>query len=262
MRWQAFFLALGLLTRFPLPQRVFHLAYHPQDHHYSLLWYPLVGLCIALPLLALGYYLPQVFSEFTCAALMTATWLSTTGALHLDGLIDCSDGFFAAHKPSAEVLKIMKQPTVGAMGSVTASIFILLKCALVYELIVQAAPLAILILACVLPRSLAVIYMQSTPYVSTGGMASQLDQPLAFQTISISALCALVLFSLPLLVCVVLLPFWHIATAVIVSLSVLFFWRRYWQRIIGGYNGDCVGALIEISELATLLSVLLVAALV
>ena len=41
------------------------------------------------------------------------------------------------------------------------------------------------------------------------------------------------------------------------ALAVSLFWRGLWQRRIGGYTGDVVGALIELVEMAALVVVAL-----
>src|SRR4051794_24074466 len=84
--------------------------------------FPLVGAFIGLgaALLARGLHtLPVAVT----AVLVVAYGAAITGALHLDGLADSADGF-GGGKSREDVLRIMKDHSIGAYGG-TALILIL-----------------------------------------------------------------------------------------------------------------------------------------
>ncbi|MBE9580863.1 MAG: adenosylcobinamide-GDP ribazoletransferase [Proteobacteria bacterium] len=86
-------------------------------------YFPVVGLIIGLFLALIDGVLRQVF-PLAIVSLIDVIFLAVvSGALHLDGLADTADGLFS-HKPSEEVLRIMKDSHVGTMG-VLALIFVL-----------------------------------------------------------------------------------------------------------------------------------------
>lgn len=253
MNLKPLFLALALLTRIPLPARVFAGQYSENDYRQSPLYYPVVGLGIGLILLCCGLALKPLFSPYLCAALLLCLWIGLTGALHLDGLADCSDAYFAAHqnKSKAQLLAIMQQPQVGAMAVIVLIVNVLIKHSLLLELLLGNSALLPLVFIGILPRAVASFYIKCTPYARPAGIAQQLGgtQYLAALVIISSAFCLLGLW----LSSVVFVVLYLLAAVFLLAL-----WRYFWLRKIDGYTGDCVGAVIELSEsLGLLIAVIL-----
>lgn len=255
---QAFLMAVSLLTRIPV---TFLLPVKWRDRTLGLsaLWYPVVGALLALCLVLFEALLPAHFSHELTAALLVFLWVLITGALHLDGLADSVDAMYAGHSVLAseenlpltencprkeKVLRVLKDPTAGPMA-VIALIFII-----VFKIILVAQLLPIvgvsLFLALVLSRTLALWMLVSTPYAGLNGLGA--------------VLCAQTpkLWAVVICVLVALLTFMTLPWLITLSLSVVLFavysmWRNYWLRVIGGFVGDTLGALIEISEVLILL---------
>ena len=68
------------------------------------------------------------------AVLLLAIWVVLTGGLHLDGLMDTADGILS-HRPREQMLEIMKDSRVGAMGVIVCVLHLLLKFSLLYTLL-------------------------------------------------------------------------------------------------------------------------------
>lgn len=246
-----FFVALSLLTRIPLPARYHAVEFTPELRAHSVLWYPAVGLLLGVILAGGAYLLPDHLPVFLQAVLLVIVWVGLTGAMHLDGFADSIDAAFAAHKDTARVLQIFKEPEVGAMAATGLVLLLLFKVGLVMALLEMGSRgLTGLIVATVLSRLLAVHYMNNTPYARLAGIAQDVRlQPFGFAIALITLGCAFVTFLIygivPCLFIFAALMAWYI------------YWRSFWNVRIGGYTGDCVGALIEVAEVLVLLAIIL-----
>lgn len=249
--WQALLLALGLLTRLPV-HRWLSPANGPITQGGSASCYPLVGALLGL-LLWLSQSALAGASPLLGAFVLLGLWVAFTGALHLDGLADCVDGYFAGHKSAdarerrERTLAVMREPACGAMA-VVALIGLVLGKWVALTVLLQSGGLSLAswVLLLGLARGLLLPYMLSCDYARAQGMAATLKSHLPRQTLWGIVLASLLLaFAL-----------WPpgLALLVLVALSVLLVcWRALWIRCIGGFTGDCLGGLVELAELAILL---------
>jgi adenosylcobinamide-GDP ribazoletransferase len=120
--------AVGFLTVLPIG------GAHSGPRRATLLAFPLVGIGIGCVWAGLGWAASQAWDPFVAAALVVAADLALTGALHADAVADVADGV-ASRKPPAEAMAIMREPQVGAVGAVTATIVVLLRLAFVTSLV-------------------------------------------------------------------------------------------------------------------------------
>ncbi|MNC19019.1 Cobalamin synthase [compost metagenome] len=123
--------AFQLLSRFPVPAEI------PFDNKVlsrSVVCYPFVGLAIGLVLAGAGWGLSLVLPPVPAAALVTGLWVALTGGFHLDGLMDTADGILS-HRSREEMLAIMKDSRVGAMGAAVCVLQMLIKFALLEGLL-------------------------------------------------------------------------------------------------------------------------------
>lgn len=261
-------IALTLLTRLPvyrlLPASLKSQPWTQQQQGESVLWYPVVGVIIGL-ILAAVFILLQGVEPLLLAAIILTVWVGVTGALHLDGFADSVDAAYAAHRllpvsdktadDSSEkiqeqknkVLAIFKDPRSGSMAVVALCLLLLLKFTALVVLITQqpSSIVMLLIAALVFSRASSIVLLQFTPYIGQG-MGSGLKACLSESRL------------LFLLFVIALLSFWylpvmHCVVLFIVLAMLLYYWRRFWFRAIGGIVGDCIGALIEMAEVAVLL---------
>ena len=96
----------------------------------SMFFFPLVGLLIGV--LSFGLYL--MFDSFFPPRMATLVLLIgpivMSGGLHMDGFADSCDGFFGGSDQS-DVLRIMKDPSIGVGGALGVVLLVLVK----YELL-------------------------------------------------------------------------------------------------------------------------------
>ncbi|MDI9239962.1 adenosylcobinamide-GDP ribazoletransferase [Lysobacter sp. LF1] len=232
-----FLVALGFLTRIPVPSRVFA---DPAGRARSLAWYPMVGALIGMLLFAMAWLLPQGRPLLSAAVLLCA-WVFLTGALHLDGLADSADAWVGGMGDRARTLEIMKDPRSGPAGVTVVVLVLLLKFAAMASL----SQWSLLWLAPLVARMSLTMAFLCTPYVRSGGMGSGLaDAPRAACAAMLCAGAA----------CCVLTG-WFGVIALACSGIVFVLWRRACMRRLGGITGDTAGALTEINEAVVLIAI-------
>ena len=232
--------AIGFLTRLPVPAKVFDDANGPS---HSLAWYPMVGLLIGGLLWGLSWVLAAA-PPMLAAGLLLLVWVALTGALHLDGLADSADAWVGGLGDRERTLAIMKDPRSGPMGVVALVLVLLLKFAALASL--PPASCALL-LAPVLARASLTAAFLSTPYVRSEGLGSAL-------TGAPRSACML---GLAFALVVGIAGGWRGAGAVVVTVAVFALWRVACMRRLGGMTGDTCGALTEGVEAAVLVALAL-----
>lgn len=238
--------AVGFLTRIPVPPRMFDDA---SGRSQSLAWYPLVGVLIGTLLSALVWVFPDT-KPLLVAVVVLLAWVAITGALHLDGLADSADAWIGgmggtSDERRARTLEIMKDPRCGPAGVTALVLVLLMKFAALASL--PADAWRWLWLAPLLARMAATIAFVTTPYVRRGGLGSGLaNAPRVGCTIALllgAAACAI--------------SGMRGALALAIAAIVFLLWRRACVRRLGGITGDTTGALVEMTEAAVLLGIAL-----
>lgn len=260
---KAFLLALQFLTCLPVSLKT---APGPAEWGRSVLAYPLVGLLIGLLLAGMQGLIGHA-DPLLQAALLTAVWALLTGGLHLDGLADSADAWVGGHGDRERTLAIMKDPRSGPAGVSTLMLTLLLKFAALAALLkagaydpAQAGFMAcsgpgspcgawtVLLLAPLLGRSALVALLLATPYVRPGGMGSALAAHLP----RAAALLALLLAAAGVFSAGK--PGW-LALAAALAAGLLLRWLM--MRRLGGATGDTLGAAVELTEAAVLVTLAL-----
>lgn len=244
-----FFIALQFFTRLPIPRWV---GFEPAWLQHASRYFPLVGIVVAAVssgVFALAaYLLPPAIAVL----LATIAGIYLTGAFHEDGFADVCDGFGGGG--SAErVLEIMKDSRIGAYGAIGIGLMLTVKCATLSHLAPRNV-IAALLLAHPLSRLAAVSLIWRLTYVRAEGKAKPLAQHMSngeFLTAAASA-------CLPMLA----LGYanWLTWQAIVVSLlcAALATWwlSRIFAGRIGGFTGDCLGAVQQLAEVSIYLGLL------
>lgn len=239
LEWNAFNVALGFLSTLPT------LSKGELDEDAitaSLKWYPLVGLLLGAILLVVGSLLP--FPSLVSAALLLILSIALTGALHLDGLADCADAWVGGHGNKEKTLAIMKDPSSGPMA-VAAVVGLMLLKFTVYVELVTLDLFVVLVVAMFISRLAVLCLIVTTRYVGEGLMGDALSRTSNTRLWS-SLLIWIGLF-------VLALPIFESVTTLFALIFVIVLLRHLMMRRIGGFTGDCAGALIEITEVTILL---------
>ncbi len=231
--------ALHFLTRLPLPRRETTLEGVGQAA-----WaFPVVGMLIGLLLTGTVWLLGLVFPPLLLAALVLACWVAVTGALHLDGWVDCCDALFAA-RPPEDRLEILRDVHVGAFGVVGGVVLLLVKFAALASL-PAGREWPALFLAPTLGRWAMVYAIVRYPYARPQGLGTVLKERTGLRGLLVATAVALV--------AVAASRVWAglLAFAVAWGLTVLF--SRWALGRLPGLTGDVYGALCELVETAVLL---------
>lgn len=248
-------LALSFFTRVPvnLPEVIKPEMLHKASRYFAVVGL-FIGLSTALVLTAFASFLP-----ISIALLISMGFsLLLTGAFHEDGWADVWDGFGGGWTVEQK-LSIMKDSRLGTYGAAALFFILMLK----YQSLVllgeseNNAVLALslaLVLAHTLSRAVSTTLIFSMSYVSED--AKSKVKPLA-QHMSLNSL--LVLLITAALVMFTLLPALHCFVMILclwVIRIILIFW---FNRQLGGFTGDCLGAAQQILEVAVYIILLVLA---
>jgi len=227
--------ALQFLTVCPLVSRV---SCDERDIGRSTPWFPLVGLLIGVVVAVLDFFLRTVFPLPVASVIDVIALLAASGGLHADGLADTADGFFSS-RPRAQILEIMRDSRIGAMGVVALVCVFALKVAAL-----SAVPAwlraSTLILMPFVGRGTMLIQLEMNDYARTGGLCSLFVQNLRRSD---------VILTLGVLVAVSCLEAGTFGLcAVLASAGGIAIFSLWCRKMIGGFTGDTLGAGCELAE--------------
>lgn len=244
-----FFIALQFFTRVPIPAWVGFEA--PWLQHASR-YFPLVGLVVALAVALVYGAAAWLWPAPVAVLLSTAAGLYLTGAFHEDGLADMCDGFGGGHTRE-RIMEIMKDSRIGSYGAVALVVTLGLKLTTL-SLLAPGAAIGALLLAHPLSRLAAASLIRSASYARDTGKAKPLAQEMTAAEFAIAAVGAL----LP--ACALgaahILGWPAIGASFLACFIAAWWLRALFVRHIGGYTGDCLGAVQQVSEVAIYLCVL------
>jgi adenosylcobinamide-GDP ribazoletransferase len=241
-----FLSAIMFLTRIRVPATVDH---SPEYLQQAPRYFPVVGWIVG-GISALFYLVGARFVSTEvgiCAAMIAG--LLVTGAFHEDGFADVCDGFGGGWTKD-RILDIMKDSRIGAYGAIGLIALLGTKFVLIREL-PAFTPLAF-ISAHSLSRLMPVLVMQTTTYAGVGDRSK--SGAITGRRLQAGGLIVAIVFALA--------PFvflsWHYALVIVPALYATFELTRYFKRWIGGYTGDCLGAIQQVSEIVIYLGFVLI----
>ncbi len=231
-----FFLALGFFSRIPMPAWV---DYSPEKLNQSSRYLTLVGWLLGALVAAAFSVAQQLFPETISLWLAMSFSLLLTGAFHEDGLADTADGFGGAFAREKK-LAIMKDSRIGTYGASALVMALIGK----YLLLSENNDIIIaLLIAYPLSRATAVSLIADMQYVTDNDTSK--SKPLA-NRLSKFDLSILLLTALPALL---FLSPTHACALLTALITVRLLAKWYLNQQIGGYTGDTLGAVQQVSEL-------------
>jgi adenosylcobinamide-GDP ribazoletransferase len=247
-----FFTALQFFTRLPIPRWV---GFEPQWLHHASRYFPAVGVVVGVMCSAVYAAAQAVWPQAVAVLLSTIAGIYLTGAFHEDGFADTCDGLGGGMTPQ-RVLDIMKDSRIGAYGAIGIALMLALKCTVLASLPAHQV-VASLMLAHPLSRLAAAALIWRLDYAKDEGKSKPLAQQMSGGEFLIAcvtvALAALLLTGSGWLS-------WHAFAASVVAAAAAGVWlaRKFVQRL-GGYTGDCLGAVQQVTEVAIYLALLAMA---
>ena len=244
-----FFIALQFFTRLPIPAWV---GFEASWLQHASRYFPLVGVVVAALAAAVYAAAALVLPAPVAAVLSTAASIYITGAFHEDGFADTCDGL-GGGMTKERALEIMKDSRVGAYGAIGIVCMLATKLSALALLPPQLA-VAALCVAHPVSRLAATALIWKLDYVRGEGKAKPLAQQMTGTEFAIAALtCALPAAG-------VLGAGWMtpaaLSAAVLASAAAALWLGRLFVRRLGGYTGDCLGAVQQLAEALVYVAVL------
>ena len=240
--------ALTLFTRLPvwkwidIPQSCYSTA---------VVYWPLTGWFTGSLTAGLFWLTAQILPAIPAVVVALTGRTLLTGALHEDGLADFCDGFGGGHS-GEKILSIMKDSHIGTYGVIGLIMYYLWYASFVSSLSVQVAAAGILV-SDVFAKTCAAQITNLLPYARPEGAKNRIKYT---RMTAGQLLIVIVAGCLPLAL-LFHLDIWLPLAAIlpVLTTAVLIIMMR---RRLGGYTGDCCGAVCLIDELSMLAGIALI----
>lgn len=237
--------ALDFLTSLPFTRRKVSL----EDVSRGLWSFPFIGLFIGIILSLISLLSFFSFPDILAGAIILAVWVWITGALHVDGFIDCCDAL-PCPRTKTERLAILKDVSTGSFGVTGALLLFIVKYSALLS-IHRVDLLPILPLSAVTGRSAMLYVMYRFPYARKEGLGKLFKENVKKRDLIISLfvlLCTGV--SCSFFRCPFYLGFITLGT----GLLFLELFGHWVLTRIPGFTGDVYGAACELTEVITLIT--------
>ena len=245
-----FLLAVGFFTRIPVPNFA---DFHTDDLNFSAKYFPLVGLFVGM--IGAGAFtlatklMPSSLAIFVSMAMT----IYITGAFHEDGLADSADGLGGGWDRE-RILTIMQDSRLGTYGAIALFLILFAKFQVLNELPTYFLPF-ILVIGHTFSRLCALYVMVNLSYVRMDGKAKPIATSLGNGDVAIATVFGLM--PIPLIYMnfspfILNLNDWLLlgGYCLVPVVLVWLWWRNKIKHWLGGYTGDCLGAMQQITELA------------
>ncbi len=238
-----FFTAMMFFTRLPVPKRLpFSQTYLNRAARY----FPLVGVLVGGIGAVTVWLAGLIFPPSVAILLSMVATVLATGAFHEDGFADACDGFGGGYT-KARVLEIMKDSRLGTFGALGLGVMLALKFTALMQLDAAQLPWA-LVAGHSLSRFASVTLIFALKYVRDDLTGKA--KPLAVK-LSVAGMMLAALFGFAPVATLGVPALWALApVAAVTALAAAYFVRR-----IGGYTGDCLGAVQQLAEVTFYLAI-------
>jgi len=235
--------AISFLTVLPVAGRV---ALDGDDVARGSVLFPFVGAAIGALSGGLVWVLGDHLPPLLAASIGVAAGAVVTGALHLDGLADCADGF--GGRTPEDRLRIMRDHTIGTYGALVLLLDLLIRVSALAAVAGSRDALVFSVAAGALARTGAPLLAVMLPYAQARPGAGEALNAHPSQP---RAAVALVLGGL---VAFLVLPPSTSAYAASLATAAAVLGLVAWTagRRLGGVTGDVMGAASELIEIAVL----------
>ena len=242
-----FLLAVQFLTRCPVP---FPDLFTEARLNAAVRYYPLVGVLVGGAVGGVFWLAHLLFPVTLAVVLATAASLLATGAFHEDGFADACDGL-GGGVTREQALEIMRDSRLGTFGAAGLGLMLAAK-----VLALASAPASVipwlLVAAHAASRASAVLAAAAGSYVREAGTARPVAAGVAPADLALALVTGAAAVS----------GLWLVTgpTVMVAGLAGLtaghLVMRELYERKLGGYTGDCLGAVQQTSEVGLYLGAL------
>lgn len=241
-------------TRIPCPKNI---DYKPEDINKTTRYFTLIGWVVGGVSFAVYCLGVLLFDATVAVVLSIIAGVLITGAFHEDGLADVFDGFGGGWTP-VKTLAIMKDSRIGAFGAIALVLLFMLKYAGLSSLLAktdQFLTLALLFVSYHALARLTAINIVFTSQYSRQDATSKV-KPIA-KSYGLTEVMGAYAFGISPLIALAWINNKYLW--VLLPLFLLYFFsKRYFEKKIGGYTGDCLGAVEQLAECTIILTYLAV----
>ena len=241
-QWTLFLTAIMFYTRIPVPKNN---QYSDRILNKSTKYFPFIGWIIG-GFGALVFYASQFVLPLSISVILSMiSTVLLTGAFHEDGLADTCDAFGGGWSKE-KILEIMKDSRIGTYGTLGLIFILLTKYFCLTSVSVEQIPF-VLFAAHALSRYTATGMIFFSEYARDD--ATSKTKPVGKELSSGDFLLALIFGSTPLLLLSINYSYWYLLIFISI-VPIIYFLKRYFEKWIGGFSGDGLGATQQVSEIA------------
>jgi adenosylcobinamide-GDP ribazoletransferase len=237
----SFLTALAFLTRIPVRNAV----RTPEAIGRSASMFSVVGALVGAVEVLVLWMCRRAMPPTLTATVIVLTGIVLTGALHLDGLADTTDGF-GGGRTREDVLRIMRDHQIGTYGAIALIMALLLQIGAIASLIERDVAARFLVVAAAASRWAMVLLGRRLPYARPDvGLGRALTDHVRNREVWQSTAFVLAITT------VLARGSGIVSLALTLALTVgvgFGCWRR-----IGGITGDCFGATGQLTLIAVYL---------
>lgn len=235
----SFLVAVQFMTRLPVPRRI---HYSPDALAKSAVFFPAIGLLVGAGGVALNVLLSPRLSRDVVVVLILVYLVIVTGGLHEDALGDAADGFGGGWEKD-RVLAIMRDSRVGSFGTIAITLGLLAR----FVFLTNLAPgkfVGFFIAGQVLGRwtALPLAFFLPSAHDNGPGQGRLVADKITILSFAAGTLLALAIVAIALRGAAL--------EAVLTATVIAAVSGVYYRRRIGGITGDCLGATIQLTEIA------------
>jgi adenosylcobinamide-GDP ribazoletransferase len=235
----SFLVAVQFMTRLPVPRGT---HYSPDALAKSAVFFPAIGLLVGAGGVALNLFLSPHVSRDVVVVLILVYLVTVTGGLHEDALGDAADGFGGGWEKD-RILAIMRDSRVGSFGAIAITLGLLARFVFLTNLPPGKFD-GFFIAGQVLGRWTALplaFFLPSARGHETGQGRFIADKITAL-SFAVGTLLAFAIVAIALRGAAL----WAALVATLIAAVSGFYYRHR----IGGITGDCLGATIQLTEIA------------
>ncbi|MBV8390502.1 MAG: adenosylcobinamide-GDP ribazoletransferase [Mucilaginibacter sp.] len=244
---RVFFTALMFFTRIPCPKWIDHSEEYLNK---ASKYFPVIGIIVGSASAVIYWLFQLVFPVEIALIFSMIASVIITGAFHEDGFADVCDGFGGGWTKE-KILLIMKDSRLGTFGVIALGLILLLKWSVLKYFPVNTLMIA-LISGHAISRLNAVSLIYTDAYAREDD--SSKSKPLATKMSSGELIFAIIFGIAPL----ALFANIYVLLVLVPLFFVRWYFSKYFKKWIGGYTGDCLGAVQQVSEVVFYLSLILI----
>ena len=246
---QLFFSALMFYTRIPCPINIEH---NSQTLNKASRYFTLIGWVVGAFSFLVFHTSSILFDQSISVVLSLVSGILITGAFHEDGLADVFDGFGGGWTKQ-KILDIMKDSRIGAFGTISIVLLVLFKYSSLNSILFDNDKWILNLLVFISYHSLSRLTSVNLIFTSQYVREDQDSKakPVA-KNFGLTEIIGAYFFGIFPLVFLIFQDWKFIL--ILVPLFILFYLsKRYFEKRIDGYTGDCLGAVEQLAECTCLL---------